>query len=207
MKNFSQPVEPASFDLNCRQAGQRFIGGSEKTWRNLWSIYHDDLAEGYGWLCCYGCMKIAKGSVDHFEEKGTPTDSKHPELVYEWSNYRFADQHFNNKKRKRNEGDPKFLDPLLVQGGWFTVSIPSLKLEVSPDIPDEHRASAEHTIKKLGLVDGPVIMRLRRNLFSAYSRGEIGLTHVKNEQPLLGEALEKNMPPKYGDFYIDSSIK
>ena len=148
-----------------RKGLQRLATGGDY-WRDFWFPFREDLAEGFNWLCGYSAVRLSKGTVDHYRSKDPkPSESQNPGLVYEWSNYRFADADINNSKRKETNGDPLVLDPFEVQDGWFELLIPSLRLRITDKLPVALRNRAEFTVTKLGLRDGPAIMRLRQNLY------------------------------------------
>ncbi len=194
MKHFDLANEPADFDKGCRKPGELHRKeGADTYWRDYWSDFRPALAEAFGWLCGYSVVRLSKGTVDHFWPKGNDpkSDSPYKHLVYEWSNFRFCDGDVNNLKRKKNPG--MILDPFEVQDGWFEIALPSLRLQITSEFPNDVtlRARAEFTMEKLELRDGPAIMRLREDLYNQFLGGHVDIHHVRFMNPLLADAIEK----------------
>jgi len=204
MIHFDPPQEPATFDADCRQPGLLHLQQGGDYWRDFWSEFRPDLAEGFNWLCGYSGVRLAKGTVDHYRAKGSkPSKSPNrPELAYDWSNYRFADSEINNGKRSERPGDPLVLDPFEVQDGWFEIAIPSLRLKITNKLPAILEDRAKFTLDKLKLRDGSAIMRLRQDLYSSYVTGHVSISHVRQQMPLLAKALVIHVPPEIGEFRI-----
>ena len=111
------------------------------------------------------------GQVDHFKPVAILKRTNEHEKAYEWSNLRYIDPTINQKKQCVE----KILDPFDVKDGWFEITLPSLQLLPTDKIPDEHRALAEFTLKRLGLRDGEFIIDFRQGWFELYQRNEITL--------------------------------
>ena len=184
----SLPPEPQDFDSCARRPGLRWLS-EHQTGRpkNLWSPFLSYLADGFRNLCAYSAMYEPVGEVDHYLSMDHPLRPENRKLAYEWSNYRFASRLMNNKKR--NEDD-QVLDPLVVQEGWFAVSLPGLQLCVTECCPAEFRKRALFTIKRLGLEQDERVLRQRRHWLAEYEETN-DLSILEHNAPLLAAAVRK----------------
>jgi len=83
-----------------RRYTQRWVnwyrkGKDRKPTDAYWRKFHDVLCAAFHGLCAY-CEETCKGDVDHFRPK-----SKHPEVVYEWTNWLFVCHDCNNAKGEK----------------------------------------------------------------------------------------------------------
>jgi len=60
-----------------------------------WLTFREPLQDAFFMLCGY-CEEICKGEIDHFKPK-----SRHPHLVYEWSNWVFSCHDCNQMKGEK----------------------------------------------------------------------------------------------------------
>jgi hypothetical protein len=123
------------------------------------------------------------GTVDHYL-----SFANHPELAYEWSNYRYASATLNSIKRS---ADDTVLDPYEVQAGWFEIILPSLQMRLTAAVPPALRAKAEHTLTRLRLRDGERIVRWRQSWYALYQEGDLSLDGLRQVAPLLADAVER----------------
>ncbi len=154
--------------------------------QDLWSPYLSHLASGFSHRCGYAAMlDPTGGSVDHYLSW-----HQHPDLAYDWSNFRFVSSILNASKRT---ADDAVLDPYLVQSGWFEILLPSLQMRLTSNVPAKHRAKAEYTLKRLKLRDGEKVIRWRRHYYGAYQQGKLDLDGLREWAPLIAEAVERTM--------------
>jgi hypothetical protein len=188
----SNPIpEPVNFDVECRQKGnawlaeERHAGRSPKTsaYPNYWSKYESDLATAFHHRCGWWAMWIAEGEVEHYLSK-----KNHPDLSYEWSNYRYISGSVNSSKKNH---DDKILDPFEVGDGWFEVLLPSMQLVITAQIPSAVRSKAEFTLCKLHLRDGKKVVRNRQNWYQKFKDGQITLAGLESVAPLVADAVSK----------------
>lgn len=186
-----KPVaEPVEFDTRVRQPGKTWLAQNPEANRprDYWSLFRDTLAEGFAGRCGYTAMYVPSGTVDHYRSWKT-----HPELAYEWSNYRYAEFWANCVKKTR-----EVLDPYEVGEGWFEVLLPSLQLVPTSKVPHEHRAIVEQTLRVLPIAHDERVIRLRRRWYDMYLQGELTLEGLRKVAPLIAAAVEKNAAKEAG---------
>lgn len=154
-----------------------------QTPRDFWSGIRPQLAEAFGNLCGYSAMLDLSGTVDHYLSK-----QSHPELAYEWANYRYCSQWINSSKSCLDES---VLDPYEVEDGWFEILLPSLQLVASDAIPAEQRARAEFTLDRLHLRDDERVVRQRQVWYAFYLNGKLTLDMLDAFAPLIARAIRK----------------
>jgi hypothetical protein len=183
-------LEPQEFDARTRQLGRQWLDAHPSGRpRDFWSDWLPALSEAFDHLCAYSAMFEPVGTVDHFK---SINNREHPEnrpLAYEWSNFRFASHWVNSKK---GNADDSVLDPLLVQAGWFEVSLPDLQLRVTDACPPQHRAKADFTLDRLGLRHHETILRQRRHWLAQYEETR-DLRILQHHAPLLAAAVERQL--------------
>jgi hypothetical protein len=185
MKRFQRALEPAGFDEGCRQPGLAWLRAnpSPKRPRDFWSPFKTRLCDAFGQLCGYSCMFEPVGTVDHYLSCHVRR-----ERAYEWDNFRFASQWINSSKRT---ADDEVLDPFEVEDGWFEILLPSLQLVLTDRVPPEHRARAEHTLRRLHLRDDVRVIRQRAEWYRMYEEGELNLEGLRRKAPLIADAIER----------------
>ena len=191
MIRFKLRAEPANFDARCRKRGLRWLRAHphyEGRPFDYWSEFEPQLRSAFNRLCGYCAMWIPRGHVDHFCSVAALKRRRRDRLVYEWSNYRYADGFINQRKWEH-----EVLDPFAVQAGWFQVMLPSLQLVMTDRIPRKLRPLAEHTIMRLGLRDSEVVVRYRREWFELYQKGDLSLRGLSKRAPLVARAVEADM--------------
>lgn len=175
--------EPHDFDEKARQPGNQWLidHPDANRPRDYWSPFRNLLAEGFHFRCGYSAMWISEGSVDHFLSW-----QNHPQLAYEWSNYRYISNSINSSKQKV---DDQVLDPYELQEGWFEILLPSLQLVLTDAVPQQVRAKAEFTLQRLRLRDHENIIRQRLAWYSLYLEGELTLEGLERMAPLIAYAI------------------
>ena len=196
MIRFAPPPEPPDFDETVRQPGNVWLREhpGEKRPRDLWSDFRSHLADGFRDLCAYSVMCDRIGTVDHYLSY-----RNHPELAYEWSNYRYASGWINQSKRTEDE---KVLDPFEVQDGWFEILLPSLQLVMTDQTPPEERERAQYTLKRLHLRDDERVIRQRRAWYEMYEEGKLSLDGLEDVAPLIARAVRKQLNSALFDRFV-----
>jgi hypothetical protein len=184
---FDRVPEPPSFDDDVRKPGSRWLveHPNSKQFPPYWREHLPDLRDGFQSLCGYSAMRVEDGTVDHYR-----SCKNHPELAYEWDNYRFASERMNQVKGTEDE---QILDPFEVEDSWFELLLPSFILVTTPRVPEEHRRRAEHTLKRLGLGHSESIIRRRRARYNEFRTGYLTLAGLRCWAPLLARAIERRL--------------
>ncbi|MCX6875017.1 MAG: hypothetical protein NTW21_14590 [Verrucomicrobia bacterium] len=188
--------EPPHFNVNCRQLGATFLAETpprdpheKSAW---WSEFQPDLAKHFSYRCGWTAMVIGlDGDVDHYlacgDREGRP--SPHRNLAFEWTDYRFASGTVNSRKGNL---DDQILDPCKIGDGWFEVLLPNFVLRPTNRLPDELRAKAETTIKKLKLFNEHKVRFTRWSWYQRYwNGGEPLLGQLEMDAPLVAAAVKK----------------
>ncbi len=139
--------EPADFDKKVRVRGKAYLSkhpGKEPL--DYWKNCKEDLYEAYDGYCAYTTFRINSrldAVVDHFLSK-----SRHPELCYEWSNYRLSSFHINSVKKDSEQ----VIDPFELPEDAFRLA-EDMSIEVNPEAfsGEEDLASARKTLQILDL--------------------------------------------------------
>jgi len=133
-------------------------------------------------------MRAMKAQVDHFIPVAILKRQGKDELAYEWSNYRYGEGVLNQRRWEHT-----ILDPFEVADDWFEVLLPSLQLVLTSKVPKRKRKLAEFTIEKLGLRDGEVVVRYRREWFRMYQEGKLLLAGLEEVAPLVAWAVQRDL--------------
>lgn len=184
-------AEPAKFDERCRSRGRRWLEshpGYEGRPYDYWSEFEPQLRSAFRALCGYCAMWIPKGNADHFVPISVLKKQGKDSLAYEWDNLRYGEAVFNQKK-----GDSTVLDPFEVENDWFALTIPSMQLVLTDQIPDQFRAMAEFTLRRLGLRDGEVVVRLRTEWFTMYRKRQLSLDGLREVAPQIAAAVDRDL--------------
>jgi hypothetical protein len=178
--------EPEKFDAEVRQPGNAWLAANPGKYKDYWSVCKIDLAEAFNRCCCYTAMRISpshNGSIDHYLSK-----TKHTQLVYEWSNYRYCTRRVNSCK---GTYDDRILDPFEVEDDWFEVQLPDLQLVLTDRVPMELREKAEFTLNQLQLQNSDWIIAQRADYYDDYLDGKITLELIERDAPLVARAIRK----------------
>lgn len=193
---FEPQPEPAFFDKEVRQKGVRFIAKHPDAvkFANYWSqsvACADAVRNAFGSLCAYSCLRSHAGDVDHFRSQNECRSDGALHIIYEWSNYRFADKTVNQVKNAVKYTE--ILDPFEVENDWFSIDLPSLLLKMSSSINhSDVRTRGETSIEKLGL-NGDYLKRRRRSIYDVFKQGKANLQYVQDEYPLLHPSLLRRL--------------
>lgn len=187
MMRFRPQPEPAEWNDACRRHGRAWLDTHPEYDRPhpYWTEFEPHLRAAFDGMCAYCAMRIMKGEMDHFLPIAHLKKEKLDALAYEWSNFRYADGSLNGRK-----GDRPVLDPFLVEDDWFEILLPSLQLRRTERVPETHREIADRTLTMLGLRDGEVILRYRREWYEMYCTGKLSLDGLRRCAPLIARAVE-----------------
>jgi hypothetical protein len=157
--------EPSGFPERVRAPGKRFLSQiakpTYKQWRGkeYWREVLPDMRKAYKGVCSYSASWIPHStgnhSIDHFIPK-----SQHPELAYEWDNYRYASARFNSRK-----GTHLIVDPFELQSKSFVIDFNSFLIKPNPEFSTKEQQSLRETIKRLKLNDDEDLVRERKEWY------------------------------------------
>ena len=184
-------VEPSSFNQKVQQPGKLFLQQVPRPRSNEWighSYWQKILPEmriAYRRTCAYCAQWIPHGtgrhSVDHFLPRYT-----HPELAYEWKNFRYVSARFNSRKSTR-----EILDPFQIEQDWFMIDFSSFFIRPNPDLPSHIQQRVKHTIQELKLNDDEDLVRERQDHVCCYCLGEISLSYLERRAPFIAYELKR----------------
>jgi hypothetical protein len=181
--------EPGTFDRDCRQPGNQWLAVNPtaltKNFPAFWTRFEAELETAFASRCGWWAMRIQAGTVDHYFCKNKPANRP---LVYEWGNYRHAAPTLNSSKQ---ELDDQVLDPFEVQTGWFEVLLPSMQLVRTALVPTQLQAKADFTLRRLKLVDGPKVRRIRQRYYEDYKQRKLTSAGLRDYAPLVAEVVAK----------------
>lgn len=177
--------EYPGFDAEVRGPGIAFLGSCPNPTseqfkkKNFWVRAAKELHAAYSGICAYTAMYLAEqGTVDHFLPK-----SAHPQLAYEWRNYRLAGGRVNNAKG--NQAD--IIDPFEVENDWFYMDIPSCLLRSNPTLDKPLRNRISGTINSLRLNSDDNYVQERCNILIEFARGDISSNFLMRRYPFLSK--------------------
>lgn len=149
----------------------------------LWTDALSWLVSAYNHTCAYAALRIAavtgQPTVEHFEPK-----SKHPDLAYEWNNYRLVCQLLNARKCDFCD----VLDPFLIEDGWFALDLVSGACVVGPAATGTTRPRVEATIDRLGL-DGAAYKSAITERLDDWRDGQSTFEHLTRWAPFVAREL------------------
>ncbi len=185
MIRVARVAAPTEFRLRCRTPGEAWLAANPdaKRPRDYWSQFKPHLADGFSNRCGYSAMYEPVGSVDHFKSW-----DNHPELAYDWTNFRYAAEWMNKSKQTADED---VLDPYEVQEGWFEITLPDLQLRVTDRVPAARRARATYTLTRLHLRDDERVIRQRRQWYEMFQTGKLSIDGLALVAPLIAAAVRK----------------
>lgn len=161
---------------------------------SLWARCLPALAEAYGHICAYSCVRVdtvtGAPTVDHWKPK-----EQYPDDAYEWDNYRFSCLTMNRRKGL----DETLCDPFEVRDEWFLLDLVTFGLSPTPGLPEKLRCQVQRTIDVLELDLPP--MRRRRERAWARFKGHPSRHTWKvlvEECPLVARQYvrQRGMPPE-----------
>ncbi|WP_313808926.1 hypothetical protein, partial [Sphingobium sp.] len=123
-----------------------------------------------------------QGSVDHFHPKAI-----HPNLAYEWNNFRLSSGRVNSSKGNQTD----ILDPFEVQNDWFFIDIPSCLLRANPALNHDVRVKVSHTINSLRLNQDDNYVQERCNILIEYAREDVTFNFLERRYPFLAKEVHR----------------
>lgn len=190
MKRVTPVPEPANFDTRCRKRGQKWLRENPNYIRpkDYWSEFESQLRAAFADLCGYCAMVTMKSHVDHFIPVAVLKVHNQHDQAYEWSNFRYGEGVFNQRKSNHI-----VLDPFRVKDDWFEIQLPSLQLVLTAAVPKKWQKLAEFTIERLGLRDNEVVIRYRQIWFEMYRDGKLTIAGLRKVAPLVACAIERDV--------------
>ena len=184
---FPKP-EPADFATTVRLPGRAYLAKipaptpAQFRKHNYWKFALANLKTAYGSVCAYSSFWMPSNcSVDHFQPK-----SVHPELAYEWMNYRLA-----NDKINSNKGDSRdILDPFHVQSGWFILDFATLRVIPEPSLQPAVKTPVQKSIDVLKLNDDQWV-QMRFEIVSSYLKRELNLSFLGRNYPFIAAEIKR----------------
>lgn len=188
--------EPANFEVKVRQPGMLFLSThavrpiKQEFWRgkDYWREVLDDMSTLYDSICsyCSTWIKHSTGvhSIDHFLSK-----NKHPDLAYEWSNYRYSSMRFNSRKSSNI-----IADPFKVGINWFIIDFSTQIIKPNPDkqvLTDAQRKLVSDTIETLKLNDDKKLMDERVFYYDQYIKRQITFSYLKRVAPFIAYEIDR----------------
>ena len=185
----SLQIEPHNFDVDVRIPGKKFLAKtpnptSEEFKKNsFWKNIAKEIYEAYSRVCAYTCnyIEAPSGTIDHFKSK-----SSHPQLAYEWENYRLCVHRVNGYK-----GVNDIIDPFIVRPGWFVIDFPSCLVKPGDGLEESIRMQVEETIKILRLNDDDSFVQDRCEMMLMFAKKEVALEFLKKRRPFLAVEIER----------------
>ena len=183
-------TEPHSFDAKVRIPGKKFLAKNPfpthvdfKTC-SFWKLAAKEVYEAYSRVCAYTCRYIqdSNGTIDHFLSK-----SAHPQLAYEWSNYRLCLHRVNGHKG----ASTNILDPFAVKLGWFVLDFPSCLVRAGLGLDEPTRDSVNATIRGLKLNEDDSFVQDRSDNMMMFAQQEVALGYLKKYRPFLAAEVER----------------
>ena len=128
-------------------------------------------------------IELVTGSrtVDHFAPK-----SKHPDLAYEWSNYRLVCGTMNARKNHFED----VLDPFEVENGWFQLEFSFFQVVSKSDLESAERAEVQATIDRLRLNDNDC-RQMRSRYYDDFIGGDISFDYLARCSPFVAMEMKR----------------
>ncbi|WP_054599344.1 hypothetical protein [Neisseria sp. 74A18] len=190
-----KPKEPSYFAKEVREKGEKWQkenpGYQYKKLPSYWTKCIPDLHKDHKGICAYYCFYIDLPSgtctIDHFHPKSNPN---YQNMVYDWSNYRFACLSANRNKNVHED----ILDPFLITtSGTFILNLVNGEIGINYNSYPKLKMLAENTIKRLKL-DDPNLSQKRADDFLAYIERKISEKYLKEKSPFVwSEAKRQNL--------------
>lgn len=183
--------EPLHFDSEIRQRGavhlrNRPTNSSSKFWKNheYWRNIQQDLYDSYHGICAYVAewFSYNESSCDHFLPR-----CQHPDLAYEWANYRLASQKANAHKAHHVD----IIDPFEVLPTWFTLDITSGQVKPGVGKTDPNHQKIKRTIDILKLNSDKSYMKSRLNIIDTYIDDGMTYPQMCERYPFIASELER----------------
>lgn len=181
--------EPSTFDAKVRKPGLDWLNQQgipldqppadpaalptywRRTQKELWRAYRGVCA----FLCIYFEWPLGAQSTDHFIPKSSNAGS-----AYEWANYRLSCLGMNRIKNKFDD----VMDPFEIKQDTFVLNLASGEIKPGDAQPDDIKAKATETIRRLKL-DDPETNRMRAERYGDYCRGDVSADYLARHSPFV----------------------
>ena len=181
--------EYPNFDAEVRGPGAAFLAtcptptSEQFRNKNFWSRAAKELHSAYSGICAYTAMYLPEqGSVDHFLPK-----SNHPQLAYEWANFRLASGRVNSSKGNQSD----IIDPFQVENDWIYMDIPACLLKANPILDRSLKNRISGTINSLRLNQDDNYVQERCNILIEYARSDISGNFLQRRYPFLSKEVDR----------------
>ncbi len=181
--------EYPNFDVDVRAPGATFLStcpaptSEQFKKKNFWNRAAKELHAAYSGICAYTAMYLPEQwSVDHFLPK-----CSHPNLAYEWNNFRLASGRINSSKG--NQVD--IIDPFHVENDWFYIDIPACLLRPNPALDKPLKNRINGTINSLRLNQDDNYVQERCNILIEYARDDISMNFLWRRYPFLAKEVDR----------------
>ncbi len=181
--------EYPNFDADVRVPGSAFLAtcptpnSQQFKKKNLWSKAARELHAAYSGICAYTAMYLPEqGTVDHFLPK-----TLHPNLAYEWSNFRLAGARVNGSKGNLVD----IVDPFQMENDWFYMDIPACLLKPNPSLDKDLRNRINGTINSLRLNQDDNYVQERCNILIDFAREDITMNFLERRYPFLAKEINR----------------
>ncbi|MGA3163207.1 MAG: hypothetical protein ABSD77_03280 [Verrucomicrobiota bacterium] len=188
--------EPADFNARVRIRGKAFLAGTPRPnhtqWKsnNYWTLSHDQLYKLYRGICVYsaswtsrknGSRLADNTSIDHFLPK-----SIHPNLAFEWSNFRLCRSQLNQRK----DDSLDVMDPFAIDSDWFQLDFFTFRIEPNPTTTKTVRSHVKSTTIRLGLNDEGYIKE-RIGVLKQYCVYGVPLAKIERNYPFIAREIRR----------------
>lgn len=185
------PPEPAEFDARVRRPGNAWLSrhptAKPSQYKDCWNGMRLDVQRAFRCRCAYLGYNINGGHIDHFVPK-----SRNRTLVYEWSNYRWAEPRLNSLK-----SDWPFLDPFEIADGWISMDPVTLEYRATDQLPVSLAATAQAMLE---IMNDRELCEARLAMLENFQRPDGSIDYLSLEPffPLLARCLREAGFPQSG---------
>lgn len=186
--------EPESFDSMVRKPGKKFLKtlpvdpNIKINWKNreYWQKALPDLKKSYRNVCAFTGLRLhpatGAATVEHFKHK-----KFHPQLAYEWENFRLACARVNSCKGQKEN----ILDPFEIEEGWFELDFRTFLVNPNRKLQSSVRIAVATTIRELSLNTNNSFVEERQEYILNYCSGRFDFTYLKEYAPFIAYELER----------------
>jgi hypothetical protein len=183
--------EPEDFTDSVRKPGAAFLKNvphpTAKQWegKEYWRRVLPKIRIAYKGVCAYSAHWISPATGGHTIDHFLPR-ANHPDLAFEWDNYRYAAHKFNARK-----GTQGIVDPFQLEPDTFFLDFDSFLIKPNPDLTSDQRTAVQRTIDVLKLNDDEDCVELRKDCIEWLRNGDISFTHLQRMAPFLAYELKR----------------
>ncbi|OQX23958.1 MAG: hypothetical protein BWK80_23295 [Desulfobacteraceae bacterium IS3] len=201
------PQPPPNYNSKVKKPGKAFLkrnpNPTGKHWKKhkYWAKIHNYLYNQHKGICLYcaswtprkqDSAKLDYTSVDHFQPK-----THHPDLAYEWSNFRLCRARLNNYKSDFQD----ILDPCSISDDWFYLDFTSFLIKPSSNITDiSLMQKIKDTVERLHLNSDNDYVDERINAIKEYSLDKLSSRILSEKYPFIAYQMRvQNFDYKFKD--------